>query len=142
MIFVDTNYFFWYLMADVPQQHQQVKRLFSQAAQGKTKLFTSTIVIFEIVWVSASFYQKNKLEIIKLLESVLSLNFIFLAERNILNASIMLFKQSSLDLEDCYNLFYARALHGRGIEFATFDKKLAKQAEKLSKIKSVFEEVN
>ena len=51
MIFIDTNYFLRFLLADISSQHNQAKTIFKQAASGKISLFTSAVVIFEIYWV-------------------------------------------------------------------------------------------
>lgn len=124
MIFVDTNYFLRFLLADLNDQHHEARKLFMEAAEGNLKLFTSTIVFFEIYWVLSSFYQKNKTELIVLLRKILDLNFIQFKERQILQKAISLFEKNSLSLEDCYNVYYAKSRKTR--EFKTFDNKLSK----------------
>lgn len=125
MTFVDTNYFLRFLLRDVHNQHLEVKNLFLLASEGKTDLITSTIVIFEIYWALSSYYEKNKNDIVKVLQKILNLNFIKLDERQILLDSVVLFNKTSLDLEDCYNVCYAKS---KGIRsFKTFDKKLDKE---------------
>ena len=124
MIFVDTNYFLRFLLADVSLQHEEAKRLFQQAAKGEIRLFTSTIVFFELYWVLTSFYQKSKPETIKILKDILLLGFIKIEEREILEKALAKFQKTNLELEDCYNLTYAGQ---KGAEkIATFDKKLIK----------------
>jgi predicted nucleic-acid-binding protein len=59
---------------------------------------------------------------------MLELRFIELKERDILVHALTLFERTNLDLEDCYNLFYAKT--HRVNEFKTFDKKLAKEFSK------------
>jgi predicted nucleic acid-binding protein len=125
MNFVDTNYFLRLLLKDNSEQHEIVKRLFLSAAEGKVALFTSTIVIFEIYWVLSAYYEKEKSEIISVLQNILKLTFIRLEESEILQNSILLFQKSNLDLEDCYNLCYAK-FH-QVVSFNTFDKKLDKE---------------
>jgi len=124
MIFVDTNYFLRFLLKDVEKEFRQAGELIRSGAEGKTQLFTSTIVFFEIYWVLSSYYGKNKVQLLNTLEQIIGLEFIFLAERLILQDSLKLFSASNLSLEDCYNLSYAKARKAEG--FKTFDKKLAK----------------
>lgn len=125
MKFVDTNYFLRYLLNDIPEQHIEAKNLFLAASDGKVELATSTLVFFEIFWVLRSFYEFEKEEIIASLSKVLKFSFIKLKERDILVNSLSLFKKTTLSLEDCYNLFYAK---DNGVkEFKTFDKKLEKE---------------
>ncbi len=125
MKFVDTNYFLRFLLKDIDKQYIEVEQLFLKASQGKVKLFTSTIVFFEIYWVLFSFYEKKKEDINKALEKILELKFINLEERQILLNSLTRFKKTNFSLEDCYNLSFAKARVAK--EFETFDIKLAKE---------------
>ncbi|HEY4694723.1 MAG TPA: PIN domain-containing protein [Candidatus Nanoarchaeia archaeon] len=124
MIFVDTNFFLRFLLADNKGQFQEVKSLFSQAAEGRVKLFTSIIVYFEIYWVLSSFYKQNKPDTASTLEQILEMEFIFLEEHEILKTALKMFAGSNLSLEDCYNLAFAKSKKARS--FKTFDKRLAK----------------
>lgn len=128
MTFVDTNYFLRFLLKDINDQHLEAKNLFLAASEGKVSLITSIIVFFEIYWVLSSYYERNKVEIANVLGKVLGLSFIKLEEREILFKSLSLFKRTNLDLEDCYNICYAKF---NGIRsFKTFDKKLSKEFSK------------
>ena len=124
MIFVDTNYFLRFLIDDDPQQAEEAKKLFLEAARGNLELATSTIVVFEIYWVFKSYYQKTKDEIIKILQKVLTMNFVRIDERDLLQSALNLYKVENLSLEDCYNLIYAK--DNKAVSFKTFDAKLAK----------------
>ena len=130
MTFVDTNYFLRFLLADVDEQHQKAKKLFEDAASGKVKLFTSTIVFFEIYWVLASFYEKDKKQLTKILSDLLLMSFVKLIERDLLKQALEVFTKSNLDLEDSFNLVYAKKKKAR--IFKTFDKKLGKKWETIS----------
>ena len=121
MIFIDTNIFLRFLIKDIPSQFEESRELFLSAAREETILITSTIVIFELEWVLGDFYQLPKEEIIPVLEEVLQLKVI-LEEKQIVLKALDIFKDKKLDLEDCYNLVYARL---KGVDaFKTFDKKL------------------
>lgn len=128
MIFVDTNYFLRFLLNDILEQHKQVKNLFLSGSEGKVDLVTSTIVFFEIYWVISSYYEKEKTEIVGVLKKILRLTFIKLEEREILLNSLILFEKTNLDLEDCYNLYYAK--FQKVDSFKTFDKKLEREFSK------------
>ncbi len=125
MTFVDTNYFLRFLLADVESQHQTAKKLFQNAAIGKVKLCTSIIVLFELYWVLSSFYKKNKKELVGLLEKVLRMKFIELEGRDLFQEALETFAKTNFDLEDSFNLVYAKDLGTT--DFKTFDKKLAKR---------------
>ncbi|HUD45031.1 MAG TPA: PIN domain-containing protein [Patescibacteria group bacterium] len=125
MNFIDTNYFLRFLLNDISEQHKTVKELFLSASEGKVALTTSTIVFFEIYWVLGSYYEKEKTEIVEALKNILKLTFIEIEERQILLNSIKLFEKTNLDLEDCYNLYFAKAKKVK--LFKTFDKKLDRE---------------
>lgn len=124
MIFVDTNYFLRFLLQDNNNQYQEAKNFFLKAAQGKLKLITSLVVFFEVCWVLRSVYGKDKASLINTLSKITSLNIDF-EQYKLITDSLNLFRDSSLSLEDCYNLAFAKQKKVR--EFKTFDLKLAKQ---------------
>lgn len=128
MIFVDTNYFARFLLKDVPGQYLQAEKLFKDGAQGKIKLITSVVVLFEIYWLFKSFYRKTKSEIIKILQNVLNMNFIRFERHQEFKKALELFTTTRLELEDCYYIIFAKS---EGVkDFKTFDKKLAREFKK------------
>ena len=129
MTFVDTNYFLRFLLADIDRQHQEAKKLFLDGAAGRIKLASSTIVFFEIYWVLSSYYHKKKEEIVPALQDILRLAFIFFPERKILRDTVDLFERNNLNLEDCYNLCFAKNWQVK--DFRTFDAALAKKAKNI-----------
>ncbi len=125
MIYIDTNYFLRFLLKDSEEQYQQAKKLILAGAEGKKKLLTSIIVIFEIYWVLSSYYGKNRSDIATTLQMILSLEFIELNGRSTLAETVDLFSTSNFDLEDCYHLTFAK---NAGVaDFKTFDRKLANE---------------
>ncbi|MEK7163842.1 MAG: PIN domain-containing protein [Patescibacteria group bacterium] len=125
MIFVDTNYFLRFLLADVSDQHQKARILFREAAEGKVNLFTSAIVIFETCWVLLSNYDKDKDQVAKVLNSLLDMNFIDFEHHNLLRQAVSIYKNSPLGFIDAFNLLYAKAKGAK--ELKTFDIKLSKK---------------
>ena len=124
MIFVDTNYFLRFLLKDNDAEHRTAKQLFRDGAEGKTKLFTSVIVFFELYWVLKSFYEKEKPDIISILDGVLQMEFIELTERPQLKNALALFTDNAVELQDAFNIVFAR--FRQADDFKTFDKKLQK----------------
>jgi predicted nucleic-acid-binding protein len=122
MIFIDTNYFLRLVLADEKAHYQQAKKLLQSGALGKLKLFTSVVVFFEIYWVLTSFYKKKKKEVTRILSDLLRMKFIKWQNREILEEALEIYEDSALDLEDSFNLSYARAK--RATDFKSFDKKL------------------
>lgn len=128
MTFVDTNYFLRFLLKDVEKHYLEAKKLMFEALETKVKLFTSTIVFFELYWVLSSYYDMNKIKLLKILNQILDLEFIQLDERTLLRNSLELFTETNLSLEDCFNLNFARAKNAK--DFKTFDIKLHKVFQK------------
>lgn len=128
MIFVDTNYFLRYLLADDKGQYEIAKQLFLDGSKGKIKLVSSTIVFFEVYWVLKSYYSAPKDKLVQTFNDILQMRFINLPERNVLVETIKLFDRITLSLEDCYNLSFAKTQKIE--EFKTFDAKLVKQWNK------------
>ena len=125
MIFVDTNFFLRFLLEEKNEQQEQAIELFKKASSGQIKLFTSTIVIFEICWVLSAFYQKNKKEVKEILIDILKMDFVQIKERDILQKAVLQIDEFNYDLEDSYNFFYA--LKNEAKEFMTFDVDLKKK---------------
>ena len=123
MIFVDTNYLLRFLLRDNEGQYRESKQLLLDAAAGKVKLTSSTVVFFEIVWVLRSVYLKDKHALEQVLRKVLSLNIEF-SDYELLTDSINLFAKNNLSLEDCYNIAFAR--DNKAVGFKTFDIRLQK----------------
>lgn len=131
MKFIDTNYFLRFFLGDNLKQSTEVEKLFRKGANGDEQLFTSIIVFFELFWVTTSFYQKQKEDIVTLLKNVLKMDFVALAERPLLSTAVKIFAETNLGLEDAYNLTYALIHEAR--DFETFDIKLRKKYQTLRK---------
>jgi len=124
MIFVDTNYFLRFLLDDNQEQSKTVRTLLLKAAEGKVKIFTSVVVLFELYWVLSSYYGKNKDSVVEILRKILDLGFIDFDQRKIFVGALELYGKTSLSLEDCYNFHFARSRKAQG--FVSFDAKLKK----------------
>ncbi len=125
MTFVDTNYFLRFLLKDNTVQHEVARKLFKDGATGSKELITSIIVFFEIYWVLSSFYGKKKEELLAVLHNIMSMSFVKINERELLEEALVLFSKENLSLEDCYNLVYAKGQKSE--EFLTFDQRLSRQ---------------
>lgn len=128
MIFVDTNYFLRFLLKDNEQQYLIARKLFIDAARRKVKLVTSLVVFFEVVWVLKSSYGKDKQSLVATLFNMLKLDF-EIQERNLILESLVIFQKTSLSLEDCYNLIFAK--YEDSHQFKTFDVRLGKEFESI-----------
>lgn len=125
MIFVDTNFFLRFLLKDVENQYQEARNFFLTASEVGQELFTSLIVVFEIYWVILGQFKKEKSKICDVLNKLLSMKFIQFEDVELIKKAIEVYSQTNLDLEDSYNLVFARSKGASA--FKTFDKILAKK---------------
>ena len=128
MIFVDTNYFLSFLLDRISSQTKIVNELFGKAATNDIEIFTSLVVVFEVYWVLARFYNKNPREAANLISQILDLAFIKVQEKETLIGAIELAKNSKLGFYDSFNLLYAKKYNAQ--DFRTFDIKLQKAFKK------------
>lgn len=131
MIFVDTNYFLRFLLADVDSEHQEAKQFFLKAADGAFSTFTSTIVMFEVYWVILSQFKKDKEKVVNILNKLLNFQFIEIENQDLIIKAIDIYQKSNLGLVDCYNLVYSKSKNAS--DFKTFDKDLIKKLLKEKK---------
>lgn len=129
MIFIDTNYFLRFLLRDDGKQYIIAKQFFLNASYSKHRLISSTLVFFEVSWVLRSVYKKDKRSLINTLIKLLSLGIDF-ERKGILQETLELFRDTSLELIDCYNIIFAK--HNNIKTFQTFDKKLSREFKKIS----------
>jgi predicted nucleic-acid-binding protein len=122
--FIDTNYFLRFLLRDDETQFKVAYQLLQDTIEDKIQSYTAMIVIFEIHWVLSSFYKQNKSEVIEKLEKIVSLPNLKIENEEIIAKALKIFKYTSLDLEDCYNIAYAQT--NSIDEFSSFDQKAVK----------------
>lgn len=127
--FIDTNYLLRLLLRDNEEQFQVVYSLFSKAVKKDVLLFSSHIVFFELYWVLSSFYKEDKVSCVRYLEKILEIEYLYFPQRSLLLGSVHLFARTKLDLEDCYNILFAR-LEESDI-FGSFDKDAVKVYDQL-----------
>jgi len=125
MIFVDTNVFLRFILEDNDKQSKEARSLFELASEGKAIVFTSLVVFFEIYWLFKGLFKKNKDEVCVIFRNLMEMKFLIFAERGIFEKAIDIYQKTNLDLEDSYNLAYAKL--NKATEFKTFDKILFKR---------------
>lgn len=131
--FVGTNIFLRFLLADQKKQHRLAKKLFQKAEEGKVALWTTDVVILEIVWTLRSFYKLSPQVIQHKISSLIGLENLKVKNKNLLLQALDLFVTKKVDFIDAYNFLLAK---GEGKKILSFDRdfdKLGKR-EKIEKI--------
>ncbi len=120
MKFIDTNIFLRYLLWDDAKKANQCKKLFTSALENKIQLFTTELVIAEIIWTLSSFYKYPREKVAEAVLRVLSLETLHVPNKAILMEAVGLFLLKNIDFIDAYN---AVVMHDKDIKsIYTYDK--------------------
>jgi uncharacterized protein len=131
--FVDTNVFLRYLTNDLPNQADAVERLLRSAAEGKTRLVTSSLVIAEVVWVLESYYDLPKADISNMVLAILSTEGLEVERAELVLQATRDYVEKNIDFADAYNAAWSLS---QGIStVATFDVKHFDRIDRLEVIR-------
>jgi predicted nucleic-acid-binding protein len=120
MRFVDTNVFIRFLTNDIPQKADACEKVFKKAVEKKEIIFTTDMVIAEIVWVLESFYELEKEEIQTKVEKILNTPNLVCPNKDLILRALALYREKNIDYIDAYN---ALILKEKGIdELYSYDK--------------------
>lgn len=104
MKFIDTNIFIRFLTNDIPEKADACEQLFREAVEKNEKLFTTEMVIAEIVWVLESYYELPKKEVRKMVEKILITPFLFCVQKDLILNALTLYSEKDIDYIDAYNV--------------------------------------
>jgi predicted nucleic-acid-binding protein len=113
MKFLDTNIFIRFLTDDVPQKADACEKVFKKAVEKKETLFTTELVIAEIVWVLESFYELQKEEVQDKVEKILNTPNLICPHKDLILSALIIYSEKNIDYIDAYN---ALVLKDKGIE--------------------------
>lgn len=118
-LFVDANIFLRFLLRDDHKKAERCKKLFEKAKKGKIRLFTSDLVIAEVVWTLESFYKLSKKEVSENVRRLLTLENLGISGASLLIEALVIYEEKNIDFIDAYN--YILMLRG-GLEgIASYD---------------------
>ena len=131
--FIDTNIILRFLLKDNKIQYPQARKIFEKGEAGKISMWTTDVVILELIWTLKSVYGYDRFIIREKVESLLALpNFEVLNKKLVLQA-LHDFANKNVDFADAYNYQLARK---EGKRVLSFDKDFKKLGVKVD-IKSV-----
>jgi predicted nucleic-acid-binding protein len=113
MIFIDTNIFLRFLTNDIPEKADACEKIFKNAVEKKQTLFTTDLVIAEIIWVLESYYELPKEEIQDKVEKILNTPNLICPNKDLILSALILYSEKNIDYADAYN---ALILRDNGIE--------------------------
>lgn len=113
MRFIDTNIFIRFLTNDIPQKADACERIFKKAVEEKESIFTTDLVIAEIIWVLESFYELQKEEVQDKVEKILNTPNLICPHKELILRALTLYSEKNIDYIDAFN---ALILKEKGIE--------------------------
>jgi len=113
MRFLDTNIFIRFLTDDIPEKVDACEEIFKKAVEKQETLFTTELVIAEIVWVLESFYKLPKNEIQDKVEKILNTPNLICPHKDLILNALILYSEKNIDYIDACN---ALILKENGIE--------------------------
>ena len=121
MVFVDTNYFVRFFVADDEQQTEHAIALFQRAEAGNVKLMTLSHVLFELAWTLSRRYKVSKTGVIERLEAIMAMPNLFVPDREIVNEALIRAKLTDSEFADSYIVTAAERAGANNV--ATFNAK-------------------
>jgi len=103
--FVDANIFIRYLTNDVPEKADACEELFRRAIENRETLFTTDLVIAEIVWVLESFYELPKKEVQDKVEKILNTAHLICPNKELILNALTIYSEKNIDYIDAVNAF-------------------------------------
>ncbi len=113
MRFLDTNIFIRFLTDDVPEKADACEQIFKKAVEKEETLFTTDLVIAEIVWALESFYELPKKEVQDKVEKILNTPNLMCPHKDLILSALVLYSEKNIDYIDACN---ALTLKEKGIE--------------------------
>ena len=121
--FIDTNVLLRFLLKDNKIQYPQAKKIFEKGESGKINLWTTDIVIIELVWTLKSLYKYDRNTIKERVESILALPNFDILNRKLILQAVHKFASKNIDFTDAYNYQLAKK---EGKTILSFDKDFKK----------------
>jgi len=103
MKFVDTNVFIRFLTNDIPEKADACEKLFQKTIDKKETLFTTDLVIAEIIWVLESYYELPRKKVQDMVEKILNTPNLVCQHKNAILNALALYIEKNIDYIDAYN---------------------------------------
>ena len=105
MQFIDTNIFLRFLTKDDPSKAAKCRQLLQSASEGVLKLYTTDLVVAELIWVlqSPKTYNLNPAEICEIIMPLLTIKNLYFPSKKVFPDIMELFQTENIDYIDAYN---------------------------------------
>lgn len=109
--FLDTNILLRYLTRDDEHKAQRSLDLLMRIEQGREKVITSSLVIFETVFTLQKFYGVSRQQIKESLLPIIALRGLQLPNKHIYQQAFDLYINKNISFADAYNAAYMLTEH-------------------------------
>lgn len=103
MTFIDTNIFLRLLLWDDPVKAEACRKLFATSLKRNEALWTTPLVIAEIIWVLEKTYQYPRTKIADAVLMILATDNIYVDSKDMLMESVGLYKIKNIDFIDTFH---------------------------------------
>ncbi|GHU02970.1 hypothetical protein FACS1894186_8270 [Alphaproteobacteria bacterium] len=117
-ILLDSNIILRLFDISEPSQTAKSKRLFEEAAAGKTTLVIVPPILFEVAWVLRCALKRANGEVLDILDALVSWPGVKVADRERVQQALRLGKERGVGFADSY---LAAEAASRGLPIATFN---------------------
>lgn len=134
MDFLDTNIFLRHLLQDHTEHSPKATAYLLRIQEGETQVFTSDLVIFEVVYTLQRTYKKSKNAIKEAVLPLIDLPAIYLPGKRSYRQIFELYANLNISFADAYHIVFMEKKKITNV--ASFDRDFDK-AKKVSKIRRV-----
>jgi predicted nucleic-acid-binding protein len=131
MRFVDTNILLRFLTNDDAVKANRVLLLLKRVEEGKEKIITSPLVIFELIFTLDKFYKVSRDDIAETVSAIIGLEGFAVEFKTVFISALKLFADKNISFADAFN---ASAMKSKNIaEIYSYDTDF----DKIDKIKRI-----
>ena len=99
---IDTNVIVRFLIGDKNTKYKGLYKFFTLLEKGTIKVELKLVVLFQVLFVLKSFYKVHKKDIAEALLDLLKFKGITIREKKIIRQMLELWRDTSLEIVDCY----------------------------------------
>ncbi|RZD14772.1 MAG: type II toxin-antitoxin system VapC family toxin [Candidatus Acidulodesulfobacterium ferriphilum] len=103
MRFADTNIFLRYLTNDDAEKAKKVFFLLKRVEEGKEKIITSPLVIFELIFTLEKFYKVPRKDIKEMAAAIINLEGLAVEFKDVFIFALKLFAEKNISFADAFN---------------------------------------
>jgi uncharacterized protein len=105
--FLDTNILLRYLIGDCEEQAERSLKLLMRVEHGEEKVYTSSLVIFEVVFTLQKYYKLPRREIAERLLDIIAMRNLQLPDKSAFYRAFDFYISKNISFADAYNAAYA-----------------------------------